>query len=110
MTLFYPNGVLIQATDRPDDGPLGDQSESSPGFEEFRRYRGLAKYETWPLYFDDNPISQSLTAELDESWYNISPIHSLEFYKENHLHMVLHEKDLCVRYVQQCKIETSKPE
>lgn len=97
MEHFNPNGVVIQATNTTKVV----QKLGLTGTE-YQNYRGLDNYNSWPLNFDVDPVSQQLSHELDARWFNPPLEHPTEFYKTSFVAMVLSDRDFCIKYIEQC--------
>ena len=69
--MFYHNGIIIQALnkERTEFKFKGDFTENE--FENFKLYKGLGRYLSWPLETEDDNLSKQLTAET-KKWFVIN--------------------------------------
>jgi hypothetical protein len=97
MRHFNLNGVVIQATNTTTTA----QKLGLVGAE-YENYRGLDNYDSWPLKFDVDPVSELLTKELEGHWFSPPLEHPAQFYVPQFVHMVLTNREFCIKYVNQC--------
>lgn len=96
--ILFNNGIVVQALnkERIDFKYKGNFTDTE--FENFKSYKGLGRYLSWPLEREEDKLSKQLTAETKKWFVNDFPNGGISYNPR-----IIPDEAFCIKYLSYCK-------